>query len=741
MKNTTRGTIAGLTAVLTIISMMAPAARVFADEAEINAEQTVTEQTEENASEDILSDNTNNTDSTDSENINDTSQNSNTETTATPENTDTTEVMLEVPEEADTEYAELCTAVAAAMSEKAYADDDALLMSSPSANLGDSLGGNLGDSLGDSLNEFEDYLNTPEGKDFCSGLMDFYDSAVADLADIIPGGNMLTFPLKKLGNWARGELGVTDPKEQLLNDLSDRIDGISGQIDELGQRMDDGFGQVNTRLDGLGVRLDELSGKMNEVNVKLGQLSARSDLNAEWINAMTANTVRLETCRSLFADMDTQISGVTGLYQRILDIENNPEFSPQQKLLELARINESPEMQALNYDLYQLQQNMTGENGALSSNFFECIHMYNCQDVMLSSECFDSSKEAADTIMEQYIAGVLISFRCAEAERAMFTYTQDDLMQLQNKNDVENWISIYTTRKEYEINREITNLAVITASAFKGYSDFVKADRNVFVDQGRYNVPFKAVIDYGEGGPYHCEKTGFKTEDIIALDQLSPEMVLEMAEYIKINYPGMTMRQYLEKYAGLTVETCYSSIYVPCSEIQTRTEDGGTERVYFDIETFRQYMALKERAACYNMSVEEYIKRSGDAYRYERYLGIPEALGEYMAYVYELTRTGRADILGMKLITSCAILLPAKIETKYFEAIELDDASFTPKEVKITSSTICTLDLSGNDFYRDMSKDIISELNRYSKTGTDYVQKSCSDDGWLKICYFTAAEK
>ena len=138
----------------------------------------------------------------------------------------------------------------------------------------------------------------------------------------------------------------------------------------------------------------------------------------------------LSECRTTLNDLNNNAFGTNGLYFRMAARESSATRSAYQKLIDIAAMSTEPQMVKITNDLDTLAAMMSSRKGALNSNFFDAVMVYNYQNVMFSREAYELSKETADAIVAQYIAAALVYLRSLEAEKAIGEYDETVLAEV-----------------------------------------------------------------------------------------------------------------------------------------------------------------------------------------------------------------------------------------------------------------------------------------------------------------------
>ena len=430
-------------------------------------------------------------------------------------------------------------------------------------------------------------------------IVDLDNAALDDLADNLPCGNIITQPLRWLTDWISGAGGEEkDP------------------IEELSENVDRQLLEVSTRIDQIDGKVDELSAQLTDATARITNsimdASKRNDMNATWINVMNDNSQRLSECRTTLNDLNNNAFGTNGLYFRMAARESSATRSAYQKLIDIAAMSTEPQMVKITNDLDTLAAMMSSRKGALNSNFFDAVMVYNYQNVMFSREAYELSKETADAIVSQYIAAALVYLRSLEAEKAIGEYDETVLAEVGPEYAA---LRAKIVSENADLLRRYNKVVDNINKVVNGYLDYVWKNKtsNRFVNHGKVNytltaqaerISFQAVT----GGTGLCggqssingkavtvgeyEK---QVQDLYTGRKLSVYEMAELVDYVKAYYPGKSLVDFLRE-MDVRGELNSRGMYIPLTNGITQEKLTGEANIRYGVPTDYSVVVTKCRA-------------------------------------------------------------------------------------------------------------------------------------------------
>ena len=381
-------------------------------------------------------------------------------------------------------------------------------------------------------------LSTNEEQKVIDTLIDLDNALIDDLADMLPMGNTLTKPLKWLTGWLSDENHEDDPDP----------------IDELGNKIDAGFNNLDNKINNLGTMINDLYAELNsattKINNKLNDISKQADVNAEWLRAMNDNSTRLTKCTSQLDELNSKATGISGMYYRISGIETDTGRTDLEKLVDLAALSHDPTMISLTEKLDVLSDSLYERTGALNTNFFDAVTIYNYKDVMFSTEAYDMSIDSVNVIVEQYITSAMLYLRTLEAENEIASFTKDELMQLGDEY-IDLWNSV---RKQggSTITMRYDRVKQDIEKVLTGYTNYVNKSVNDvrYIDHGKTNISVKGSTRSNDQSNTTNllspeDKTRSTIDNIYKGNVMSQSEMLRIVDYAKTRYPETSFKEFM----------------------------------------------------------------------------------------------------------------------------------------------------------------------------------------------------
>ena len=229
--------------------------------------------------------------------------------------------------------------------------------------------------------EVEEFLN--------KAVRGFTDCSLDMLDDTVPGGKFIKEGIKLIMGAIAGD---EDPTEAALKNLS--------------QQEDTHFNQLSNQIESLNDDVEKY---------------------ARLLDNKVVNQVSGTTLGTLFREMNKNL---IDLSDSVVAIKNSKDYTPEQKLVLIADLNNSQYLKDLRQATYTIDRYTinTGKD-VFDLDLFETLLSINSEDRMFKKEAFDSAEKAISTLMAQYFYANSLLLECQNAGNAL-NFTKDQIAAL-----------------------------------------------------------------------------------------------------------------------------------------------------------------------------------------------------------------------------------------------------------------------------------------------------------------------
>ena len=375
------------------------------------------------------------------------------------------------------------------------------------------------------------------------------------------------------------------------DDLADQVTGIAKDLAEegidyvaglvpcgtwlakpfkfvLGKLLDDG-GENKTKS-----LLDEINNKMTEMKEQIGKVSAQiSDLSTKLDEKTGIIATRIKNGFNLAAlrdDIKALNYDINEVYKDVEDIAERlakGTITEEQAKLELASLYKATRMDDLKFRIFNLRNSMSQNGGLIYADFYRTVFNCYAEDYMFSGEFFDKAKADADALTSQYLLGCGLLMTCQAAVPDVAAFSADQLAALDTEH-----FAYYTDimKKQNRLEKDMKDTVSAVNAATEGYRKFYEDfHENRYVNYGLENLKFRSEetnfkftkqlrYDHDFPGSYPGRYASIDEVKKVYkacqyhLDNLyfTPELMKKVTDYIRKNYPGMTIRQFYKEITG-----------------------------------------------------------------------------------------------------------------------------------------------------------------------------------------------
>ena len=281
-------------------------------------------------------------------------------------------------------------------------------------------------------------------------------------------------------------------------------------------------------------RLEDMDSKLDEMSEKLCSLDSGINRNTQWMGSKIENCADLSDLRNDFRNLSPEASK---LVRDISSIENNSNLNKNQKILRLAALTNTERFDRVTTYIYKIMKAMGGKDIAYT-DMFETLYKKEALRSMFAKEAYNRAYPVAEALTQQYIYAISLVEECQLAAMALEQFGEDEIADISgNAGDLAKFRNFNFKRHNLDMD-DMTEALNAVADGFQRFKD--SHDNCNYIRKGTENrkISFSRKLN-SEGGKY------LDPIDESGKNALSVEEVTELADYVRANYPGKSVYEYL----------------------------------------------------------------------------------------------------------------------------------------------------------------------------------------------------
>ena len=359
----------------------------------------------------------------------------------------------------------------------------------------------------------------------------------------------------------------------------------------LGKLLDGGENKSKSLLDEINNKMTEMSEQIGKVSAQISDLSVKLDEKTGIIATRIKNGFNLATLRDDIKALNYDINEVYKDVEDIAERLGKGKITEEQAKLELASLYKATRMDDLKFRIFNLRNSMSQNGGLIYADFYRTIFNCYAEDYMFSGEFFDKAKADADALTSQYLLGCGLLMTCQTAVPDVAAFSADQLAALDAEN-IANYTDIM--KKQNRLEKDMKDTVSAVNAATEGYRKFYEdCHENRYVNYGLENVRFRSEetnFKFTKQMRYDHDMPGSYPGRYTSIDEIkkvykacqyhlnklffTPELMKKITDYIRKNYPGMTIREFYKKIAGEDLKGDYVITDTKIDEVETERKSG-----------------------------------------------------------------------------------------------------------------------------------------------------------------------
>ena len=342
-------------------------------------------------------------------------------------------------------------------------------------------------------------------------------------------------------------------------DILDKIDGTNEKTDQMSE-------EINANLNRTNEWLGKIDARINKVNCELAELRSSIERHFEDIGySMTMDTRHIENkiiTQSVIGNngrtLDALMTSLEGVADQINAIVSDRNLSAAEKALEMNALIGNNTLWNRNDNFYFGTKNLIDMlrlssfmDNRSNRDFFQVVYDDFAAECMFSGEALDHSRAFVDRMMLLSLYSYTISIQCLDAAHIVSGFSDEFINNLstKGKNIYNNTctLAIIVQMEKKNLTDRLFNIEK-SDSVVSHYKKYIDTDRMYFVNRGlteKYCSKTLATKSrYSEGNGYGDAVRNFN--EFAGKSLLDRFERKALVEYVKQNYPGKTLREYLE---------------------------------------------------------------------------------------------------------------------------------------------------------------------------------------------------
>lgn len=346
-----------------------------------------------------------------------------------------------------------------------------------------------------------------------------------------------------------------------------------------------------------------------ELTEQIVSLQKEMKKQVEDLKELIGKNSELQDYRNALTSMETTMDILT----RQVKLGKADGATDQDEMVRIAdKLGSSKEWSTdgLIYKLTLTGKYLKGDNYTSKSDLFQLVTEMNAKKSMFSGEAINLSSEYLSRAIGSYLCGTALALRMLTVQRQVASFTEEDIAKL---NPVMNKVRKNLRLDVREIDQQIEELlkdvvgdreaekASDRDGVLKRYSDFISADRHIFINKGttakrlssRLQVLTNQQIVDAAKSRQGKAQAGFNPDlnihDAIAdIGALTRDEKIAMIDHIRNQYSNLTVSEYLKKTGFDT-----SNLERPHISISTAPGFNHTARVSFRQIGYECYVGVR----------------------------------------------------------------------------------------------------------------------------------------------------
>ena len=350
----------------------------------------------------------------------------------------------------------------------------------------------------------EENIFTENGKQIG---IEFADAAFDTIADLFPGGKLVLAPFKTLFH-----AGVDD---------KDPMEVISE-------------------------KLGNMDNKLNQLDQKLTDLNNNINRNTQWMAGKMQNIADLSDLRADFKGLSPEVAKFV---KDVKAIETNKNLTKSQKIMQLAALTDSARYDRITTYVHNIKKAMEAKD-VVYVDMFKALYTKAALTKMFAREAYREAYPVAEALTMQYAAAVALMQECQVAVKAVAAFDENNIAELGTGKD----LALYKGFNLYRHSMDEDDAKEALAAAAEGVKRFKEYDKPVYINKDAETKGKVVKLGQSEGYEYIWNKKNGKNlgiEEKVKANALTTAELTEIADYVRANYPGKSLYDFLVKDMGI----------------------------------------------------------------------------------------------------------------------------------------------------------------------------------------------
>ena len=283
--------------------------------------------------------------------------------------------------------------------------------------------------------------------------------------------------------------------------------------------------------------LDSMNENICEMDSQLQSLNSKINNNTDWMGNKVENCADLSDLRNDFRSLSPEVAK---LVKDIKSIQEDESLNKSQKIARIAAITDTARFDRITTYIYKIMKAM-GDSDAAYTNMFDTLYKKEASECMFSREAYKKALPVAQALTKQYIYAVTLVQECQIASIILEQFGENEVAELEvNEND----LAIYENFDFERHNLDENDPSDALTAVEEGLRKFdLHYQNTAYINKGTENR--KLVFDVT--WRWNDDQNISDPIAISAKNALSADEVMNLAEYVKTNYPGKSIYDFLKE--------------------------------------------------------------------------------------------------------------------------------------------------------------------------------------------------
>ena len=283
--------------------------------------------------------------------------------------------------------------------------------------------------------------------------------------------------------------------------------------------------------------LDSMNEKIDEMDTQLQNLNSKINRNTDWMSNKVENCADLSDLKNDFRSLSPEAAK---LVKDIKSIQEDESLNKSQKIARIAAITDTARFDRVTTYIYKIMKAM-GDSDAAYTNMFDTLYKKEAAECMFSKEAYKKALPVAEALTKQYIYAVSLVQECQIAAIVLEQFGENEVAELEvNEND----LAIYENFDFERHNLDENDPADALKAVEEGLRKFSLHYKNsTYINKGTENR--KLVFDVT--WRWNDDKNLSDPVAISGKNTLSADEIMNLADYVKTNYPGTSIYDFLQE--------------------------------------------------------------------------------------------------------------------------------------------------------------------------------------------------